>query len=66
MSMSGRLSRLKSSMLKMFERSSRLPVMGAMVSRLSGAWDHIWSAGAFMLAEVDDSVGRNGRPIGAC
>jgi hypothetical protein len=52
-------------MLKMFERSSRLPVMGAIVSRLSGAWDHIWSAGAFMLTKVNDSVGRNRRPIGA-
>jgi hypothetical protein len=37
-------------MLKMFERSSRFPFMVAIVSRFSGACDHIWSAGAFMLA----------------
>jgi len=48
-SMVGRLSRSKSSMLKMLERSSRLPFMVAIVSIFSGACDHIWSAGAFML-----------------
>lgn len=48
-SMFGRLSRSKSSMLKMLERSSRFPFIVAIVSMFSGACDHIWSAGAFML-----------------
>lgn len=46
--MSGRLSRLKSSILKMLEISSRLVVIEAMSSMFSGACDQTWSAGTFM------------------
>lgn len=58
-SMFERLSRSKSSMLKMLERSPRLPSMVAIVSRFSDACDHIWSAGTFMLVLVLVSLGRD-------